>query len=244
MATRLEDRPGMVAAPRLSPPPPGPEVLAEAFVLLANAQRIGLLRLLQVPHSVGDIRLPPGEARQGSHPRPAMSPQAVRKHLDRLLEHHFVQSLPARGETGAEMFVVNHARLYALAEEMRALAMLRPAAEAPGRTEQLAAEPPAPEPGAPRLVVVHGLREGHSYPLAAGCVVGRGKSCDVRLDYDPFVSQQHASLRQRGDAWLVEDLGSRNGTLVNWLALPKKGSQALRHGDVVGVGRTLLLFWG
>ncbi len=43
--------------------------------------------------------------------------------------------------------------------------------------------------------------------------IGRGADCRVRF-YDPLVSRQHARIFFEGDTWYVEDLGSRNGTII------------------------------
>lgn len=45
-------------------------------------------------------------------------------------------------------------------------------------------------------------------------VVGRSSAAELVLA-DRFLSRRHARLLRRGEEWLVEDLGSRNGTLVN-----------------------------
>lgn len=45
-------------------------------------------------------------------------------------------------------------------------------------------------------------------------VVGRSRSCDVRLA-DPAVSARHARVACRGGRWTVADLRSTNGTWVN-----------------------------
>jgi pSer/pThr/pTyr-binding forkhead associated (FHA) protein len=45
-------------------------------------------------------------------------------------------------------------------------------------------------------------------------VIGRSTHCGVSLA-DRFLSRQHARLFREGDDWLIEDLGSRNGTFVN-----------------------------
>lgn len=44
--------------------------------------------------------------------------------------------------------------------------------------------------------------------------LGRGNDCVVRF-YDPLVSRRHARLYSEAGRWHLEDLGSRNGTLVN-----------------------------
>src|SRR6185503_13305719 len=45
-------------------------------------------------------------------------------------------------------------------------------------------------------------------------VFGRGSNAQVRIDHDA-VSRRHAIVRRKGATVTVEDLGSRNGTLVN-----------------------------
>lgn len=51
-------------------------------------------------------------------------------------------------------------------------------------------------------------------------VVGRDPQCDVQLA-DPQVSRVHLALRREGRAWLLRDLGSSNGTVVDGTALPE-----------------------
>jgi pSer/pThr/pTyr-binding forkhead associated (FHA) protein len=46
-------------------------------------------------------------------------------------------------------------------------------------------------------------------------VVGRSRTCSLRLATDSTVSRQHCVIEfNNGGAW-IQDLGSRNGTLVN-----------------------------
>ena len=55
----------------------------------------------------------------------------------------------------------------------------------------------------------------HDLELPIGeFVVGRSTECQLSLD-DPLVSRRHAVLRVRRDGVSVQDLGSRNGVLVN-----------------------------
>ncbi|MFN2594775.1 MAG: FhaA domain-containing protein [Actinomycetota bacterium] len=69
-------------------------------------------------------------------------------------------------------------------------------------------------------------------------VVGRMSSSDVVLS-DPNVSRRHAELRRTADGWVVVDLGSTNGTLVN-------GNLAREHrlndGDKLTFGSTEIRF--
>ncbi len=63
-------------------------------------------------------------------------------------------------------------------------------------------------------------------------VIGRAYGCDIRFD-NPVVSNSHLRLEFDGRSWTVEDLGSRNGTVVN--ALPVRGRQAVKSGETITV---------
>jgi DNA-binding CsgD family transcriptional regulator len=91
------------------------------------------------------------------------------------------------------------------------------------------------------------LRDGASalvlHPLEAvkGTILGRAAECDVPLAWDQEVSRAHARLECHGGVWsLVDDGLSRNGTFLNEERL--QGRATLRHGDVLRVGRTVLVF--
>src|SRR5689334_8874813 len=63
--------------------------------------------------------------------------------------------------------------------------------------------------------------------------VGRGLDCAIRTD-DAMVSRKHSQIRMEGGRYIVEDLGSANGTLVNNNRIA--GKQVLTHNDVVQCG--------
>lgn len=62
--------------------------------------------------------------------------------------------------------------------------------------------------------------------------IGRHPSCDVVLN-DVSVSRRHAELRFRDGRWILRDLGSTNGTLLNGLRV---GRCQLRVGDRLDLG--------
>ncbi len=63
--------------------------------------------------------------------------------------------------------------------------------------------------------------------------IGRKAENDIPVD-NLAISGQHALLLSVLDDSFVEDLGSTNGTYVNGKLVKK---QALKHGDVIGVGK-------
>jgi pSer/pThr/pTyr-binding forkhead associated (FHA) protein len=81
-----------------------------------------------------------------------------------------------------------------------------------------------------------GRRVG-SYRLTGDIEIGRSDQCTIRLT-DTYASQVHARLSARNGAWVVEDLGSTNGTFVNEERVD--GRRRLRDGDMVKVGGTEL----
>jgi hypothetical protein len=69
--------------------------------------------------------------------------------------------------------------------------------------------------------------------------VGTLESNDVVVDADG-VSRVHAVFERFGEAWLIRDLGSRNGTFVNGRRIISE--RALHSGDEIILGRLRLLF--
>ena len=68
--------------------------------------------------------------------------------------------------------------------------------------------------------------------------MGRDASCDIPLD-DPSTSRRHARFSPTPNGLLVEDLGSKNGTLVNDLPCTSK---LLTDGDTVQLGSTIIVY--
>jgi hypothetical protein len=69
--------------------------------------------------------------------------------------------------------------------------------------------------------------------------VGRSSECTISL-VDQNVSRRHAEIRPTPRAYVVVDLGSTNGTLVNGTRI--RGEQALEDGDILSFGSTNVRF--
>jgi len=74
-----------------------------------------------------------------------------------------------------------------------------------------------------------------------GILIGRSPSAGIRLA-DPTVSRVHARIERHDQSVRVEDLGSRNGTLLNGKPIPHEA--VLAPGDRVRIGSTDIVFVG
>lgn len=91
---------------------------------------------------------------------------------------------------------------------------------------------------APTVLVI--AREGQE-PVRvnqARFVIGRGPQCDLVIE-SPRVSREHVSLTRQGATFLLEDLGSSNGT---WLDAERITVRELQSGDVILLGNEPVTF--
>ncbi len=95
--------------------------------------------------------------------------------------------------------------------------------------------------GVPRLRVesAPGLRAGAAYDCSSGVLLGRASDADIVLE-DQFSSSHHARLVPHGDAVVLEDLGSTNGTYLN--GAPLSGPHPLHDGDRIRIGDSEFTF--
>jgi hypothetical protein len=90
------------------------------------------------------------------------------------------------------------------------------------------------------LYVQAGPAAGRSFQLNVGDTrIGRSPDNDIPLE-DPEISKGHALIREQGGQFVIQDLGSTNGTFVNGNRL--YAVQMLYDGDNVRVGQTTLIF--
>ncbi|HMC69079.1 MAG TPA: FHA domain-containing protein, partial [Mycobacteriales bacterium] len=87
----------------------------------------------------------------------------------------------------------------------------------------------------PILIFIHGPLAGKRIDLADDeHTVGRGDKNDIIVN-DPLASRVHAIFMRRGGVFLLEDLGSHNGTYVNGRRI---SSQMLTEHDLVSIGHS------
>ncbi len=91
------------------------------------------------------------------------------------------------------------------------------------------------------LFVIRGRDQGTRFQLEETVhTVGRTQGNSVRL-HDTEVSRSHAELIRRGDAYVLRDLSSSNGTFINGQPTTE---QELVSGDQLQFGRSLILYTG
>ena len=92
----------------------------------------------------------------------------------------------------------------------------------------------------PALVVRSGGgRAGETFhPEGERTTIGRSPDCEIFLD-DVTVSRKHAVLTRRDGKFLIEDLGSLNGTFLNRHRIE---TAELNDGDELQIGKYRLMF--
>jgi len=106
-------------------------------------------------------------------------------------------------------------------------------------------EPPAvvkpqgpSRPYRPILAFVDPEGQRHTFNLEWLATVGRSDDATLKLP-DPRASKRHVEIKYGGDKYLLKDLGSANGTLLNGHHIDV---HALQHGDVMLIGRTEVMY--
>ncbi|MDX1663667.1 MAG: FHA domain-containing protein [Candidatus Promineifilaceae bacterium] len=91
-----------------------------------------------------------------------------------------------------------------------------------------------------QLTVRKGPQEGESYPLADDTMtLGRDPMADIVIA-DPEVSRQHVRFKRVEEGYVVQDLGSTNGTFLNGQRLGGE-PVPVEPGDVVTMGGNVTL---
>lgn len=70
--------------------------------------------------------------------------------------------------------------------------------------------------------------------------IGSSTECDITMP-DFAISARHACIALKNGKYTIFDLDSTNGTLVNWVKIPKEGAR-LENGDFIAFGRYEFMF--
>jgi pSer/pThr/pTyr-binding forkhead associated (FHA) protein len=93
-----------------------------------------------------------------------------------------------------------------------------------------------------QLVLRVGPSPGKVYPILKNeLTIGRDINNEIVIN-DSEISRRHCRLVMSGDSYLIEDLGSTNGTWINEQRLT--GSHQLVHGESIRLGDNVVLEFG
>lgn len=96
-------------------------------------------------------------------------------------------------------------------------------------------------PGQYQLTMRSGPNPGTVYALDSDQIsIGRDSSTEIPVN-DAEVSRRHARLTFQGGKYVLEDLGSTNGTFVNGQRLT--GPRVLKSGEVISLGEQIVFLY-
>ncbi|MCC5861061.1 MAG: FHA domain-containing protein [Gammaproteobacteria bacterium] len=184
-----------------------------------------------------------GPGRSGgaaAQPGLAEALQDLRAYVDRrreawtALNHELAARAERLTELEAELAqrerqqIATRRRLKTAEQAMAALRNPAPAASPP------ASAPPEPPTQHALVAILPDSRLRYPLPSTGAITIGRSSANDIQLRTQ-FVSRQHAVLRTDPDGCKLEDLGSRNGVLVNGQMVRR---HQLRDGDELVFGES------
>jgi putative nucleotidyltransferase with HDIG domain len=97
------------------------------------------------------------------------------------------------------------------------------------QTEQTADESLPPKAV---LLIIKGPNLGQRFSIEKQITIGRSSRCDISLP-SQLVSRSHAEIIPAGKSYLLRDMSSANGTILNGKLI---GESRLRHGDQICLG--------
>ncbi len=85
-----------------------------------------------------------------------------------------------------------------------------------------------------KLVVLAGAKKDAEIPLKKSkFVIGRAEGCSLRAGSNA-ISRRHCEIAHTANGAVIQDLGSRNGTIVNDATI--EGPTVLNNGDMIKIG--------
>jgi two-component system cell cycle sensor histidine kinase/response regulator CckA len=109
-----------------------------------------------------------------------------------------------------------------------------------GASRKISTQDRVLDTGPARLITIAGSQAGRKFKIGDLAVIGRAGDAAVTLE-DPEVSRNHARIsKSELGAYLLEDLGSKNGTQVNGLPITR---HLLSFGDKIQIGPHVMLLF-
>ncbi len=90
----------------------------------------------------------------------------------------------------------------------------------------------------PKLITIKGPTQGREYTLGDECLLGRSPNCQIYIG-DLTVSRQHARIQKTDRGYIIEDLGSGNGTFINDRRVTQ---HLLQNSDTVRISNSVFQY--
>ncbi|MCU7834764.1 MAG: GGDEF domain-containing protein [gamma proteobacterium symbiont of Taylorina sp.] len=90
----------------------------------------------------------------------------------------------------------------------------------------------------PVISVIHGIDKGRIFPFTSSVTIGRGSNADFIIN-DEQISRIHIKVTLKANAFIIEDMGSTNGTYIEGNKINNLTAVA---GSVVHIGESKLVF--
>jgi len=134
--------------------------------------------------------------------------------------------------------------LFPIIKRLQMTGLIEPLSDGDVTSRQQKVAPPAPAPpppsAEPDLIATLTADDGTMHPLLEETsTIGRTPANTIALR-DASVSARHAQVIRAAEGFLIEDVGSRNGTYINSEKLTEK--RLLADGDLVRLGKIILTF--
>lgn len=212
---------------------------------LASGPRRAILAQLRTPSALADLRV---AAASGS--TKSISKQAVQAHLRHLVAAGLVRRDETAGGDTRVQYIMDISAMYGLASDVLDLCSSYGGETAADTLTRVAGRPPPKGTKiGPHLLLVQGAYPGKVFRLRSttaspdGWRIGRSKEAEIGLDYDPYVSRDHAMVGKGARSHTIEaSRTAANGTWVNWQELVPGETVKLVPGDVINVGKSTLAY--
>jgi|694.fasta_scaffold86863_2 pSer/pThr/pTyr-binding forkhead associated (FHA) protein len=94
----------------------------------------------------------------------------------------------------------------------------------------------------PKLALLISKESNEQYSIDTfAFAIGRGAGNNIVISRDALVSRQHAVLLHINGKMYLQDIGSRNGTMINGKRIQSFHMMQLRTGDEICIGMTKFL---
>ncbi len=235
--------------------------IAPVFRALGYPTRLQLLTELRDPKGIKDLDVTPGPSGGSGRPDRTLTHQGIRHHLNQLADTGLVTiERTSRDDHVSNLYRVSQAGLFRAAQILQELATFGEVRSGPGANGHSPSPgtngdrppwvQPTPSYDGPRLVLVHGVGQGTTFPLdleevagGRGWLIGSDPSVEVSLPHDPYAAGKHAEIFRDDDVFRILDVrASDRPTYVDWEPLELGGAGELEPGTILGIGRSLLVF--